>query len=177
MPISSRGSSDPEQALRDAETVKRAAMAPAEPSSQDRSVAAQASADINRLRGEVAEARRKKMEGGEGEEGQAAKGLNSETAAGKAGEEEAGAAQASMNMAAQMTQSGQAQKARGQDLSQAGQAQKDQPAKLSGLDSMGIAAPKRLSANGESFGSHVLSAYAAAKSAVMSGYRPALATA
>jgi hypothetical protein len=51
--VHSRGSSDPAQALRDAEAIKRGATAPAEPSSQDRAVAASASADINRLRAEV----------------------------------------------------------------------------------------------------------------------------
>ena len=48
------GSSDPETALREAEIIKRAATAPAEPSSTDRSVAAEAGADINRLRAEKA---------------------------------------------------------------------------------------------------------------------------
>jgi hypothetical protein len=48
--VKSGGSDDPEQALRDAEAIKKAAEAPANPSSQDRAVAAAASADINRLR-------------------------------------------------------------------------------------------------------------------------------
>jgi hypothetical protein len=49
------GSGDPKQALREAEAVKRAAEAPSSPSSQDRAVAAAASADINRLKAEVNE--------------------------------------------------------------------------------------------------------------------------
>lgn len=56
--VRTSGSSNPEQALREAETVKRAATAPAEPSSADRAAAARASADINRLKSEAAEKRR-----------------------------------------------------------------------------------------------------------------------
>lgn len=58
------GSSDPEKALREAEIVKRAATAPADPSSTDRAVAAKASADINRLKAESVEQR---QNGGEDE--------------------------------------------------------------------------------------------------------------
>jgi hypothetical protein len=48
--VHSRGSDDPAQALSDAEAIKRAAEAPASPSSQDRAVAAAASADVTRLK-------------------------------------------------------------------------------------------------------------------------------
>ena len=52
--VQTSGSSDPETALREAEAVKRAATAPAEPSSADRAAAASASADINRIKAEKA---------------------------------------------------------------------------------------------------------------------------
>ena len=66
--LRSGGSSDPETALREAETIKRAATAPAEPSSTDRAVAAQASADINRLKAEKsAQNREENQSGDEGE--------------------------------------------------------------------------------------------------------------
>ncbi len=51
-----------EGALRDAETVKKAALAPAEPSSQDRQVASQASADISRLRAEKSAKEREELQ-------------------------------------------------------------------------------------------------------------------
>ena len=52
--IKTSGSSDPAQALREAEILKRAATAPAEPSPQDEAVAARASADIQRFKAEIA---------------------------------------------------------------------------------------------------------------------------
>jgi hypothetical protein len=60
--VHSGSSSDPAQALRDAEAIKRAAEAPASPSSQDRAVAAAASADIARLTEEVREEKTKENE-------------------------------------------------------------------------------------------------------------------
>jgi hypothetical protein len=57
------GSSNTEQALRDAETVKRAALAPAQPSGQDMSVAAKADADIHKLQAQKAEEARAEMSG------------------------------------------------------------------------------------------------------------------
>lgn len=62
--LRSGGSSEPEQALRDAETIKRAATAPADPSSTDRAVAAKASADINRLKAEKVAKQREEGDGG-----------------------------------------------------------------------------------------------------------------
>ncbi|MDR0882613.1 MAG: catalase [Candidatus Adiutrix sp.] len=50
--VQSTGSSNPEEALREAEAVKRAATAPAEPSGPDRAAAAQASAEISRIKSE-----------------------------------------------------------------------------------------------------------------------------
>ncbi|MDR1044508.1 MAG: hypothetical protein LBP33_05230 [Candidatus Adiutrix sp.] len=52
--VRTSGSSDPDTALREAEAVKRAAMAPAEPSGPDRAAAARASARINQIRAEKA---------------------------------------------------------------------------------------------------------------------------
>lgn len=66
--LRSSGSSDPATALRDAETIKRAATAPADPSSTDRAVAARASADINRLKAE--KAAQKREESGNGPVGE-----------------------------------------------------------------------------------------------------------
>ncbi len=63
------GATDPETALREAETIKRAAMAPAEPSSTDRSVASEAEAKINRLRAEKVSGKgQEDEEGGQDEE-------------------------------------------------------------------------------------------------------------
>jgi hypothetical protein len=166
VPISTRGGGDAQQQLRDAETVKRAAMAPAEPSSQDRAVAAQASADINRLRGEAAEARRADMAGGEeGEKtGQAKNAGGAESAEGKKT-----GGQPEEEKAGQFAE----------QINQANQASQLDPSAMYGkkMDTIGDSAPKRLSSNGESFGSHVLSAYAAAKFGVMGGARPVLARA
>ena len=53
--ISRSGSSNTEQALSEAETVKRGALAPAQPSSQDLAVAARAEADIRQLQAKKAE--------------------------------------------------------------------------------------------------------------------------
>lgn len=50
--IKTSGSSDPETALREAEMVKKAATAPAEPSGQDQAVAARAAADIQKIKAE-----------------------------------------------------------------------------------------------------------------------------
>ena len=50
--VKTSGSSNPDTALREAEAVKRAANAPADPSSADRAAAASAAADINRLKAE-----------------------------------------------------------------------------------------------------------------------------
>ena len=61
--ISRGGSSNTDQALRDAEAVKRGALAPAQPSSQDRSVASKAEADIQRLRAKKSQENQEKMEG------------------------------------------------------------------------------------------------------------------
>ncbi len=52
--VQTSGSSNPDVALREAEAVKRAATAPANPSGQDRAAAASASADITRLQAEKA---------------------------------------------------------------------------------------------------------------------------
>ena len=52
--IRTSGSSDPEVALREAEAVKRAANAPADPSGPDQAAAARASAQINRIKAEKA---------------------------------------------------------------------------------------------------------------------------
>ena len=61
------GSSNTDQALREAEAVKRGATAPAQPSGQDMAVAARAEADIQRLRAKKAEEAREGTEGrGEG---------------------------------------------------------------------------------------------------------------
>lgn len=54
VPISMPASDDKEQMLKDLEQVKKAALAPAEPSSQDQKVAAEASAKQMKLRGEIA---------------------------------------------------------------------------------------------------------------------------
>jgi hypothetical protein len=62
------GSSNTEQALREAEAVKRGALAPAQPSGQDMAVAARAEADIQRLRTKKAEEAREAAKGGEGQE-------------------------------------------------------------------------------------------------------------
>jgi hypothetical protein len=62
------GATNTDQALREAEAVKRGATAPAEPSSQDMAVAARAEADIQRLRVKKAQEAR---EGKEPEEGPA----------------------------------------------------------------------------------------------------------
>jgi hypothetical protein len=51
--VKSRATDDPAKALSDAEAVKRAAQAPADPSSQDRAVASAAAGDIARLKSEV----------------------------------------------------------------------------------------------------------------------------
>jgi hypothetical protein len=51
----------PEQRLRQAETVRRAALAPADPSPQDRQVAAQATAMAAQARGEIQAANRQQM--------------------------------------------------------------------------------------------------------------------
>ena len=50
--VKTSGSSNPDQALREAEAVKRAATAPADPSGADQAAAARASAEINRLKAE-----------------------------------------------------------------------------------------------------------------------------
>ena len=52
--VRTSGSSNPDVALREAEAVKRAATAPADPSGPDRAAAAQASAQINQLKAEKA---------------------------------------------------------------------------------------------------------------------------
>jgi hypothetical protein len=54
VPIHVPPSSDPEKTLRDMEQVQRAAMAPGDPSSQDRSVAAKAAASAAQARREIA---------------------------------------------------------------------------------------------------------------------------
>ncbi len=51
--LRSGGHSDPEKALQEAETVKRAALAPSSPSSTDRAVAAEASQEASQLRAEL----------------------------------------------------------------------------------------------------------------------------
>jgi hypothetical protein len=56
------GATDTDQALREAEAVKRGATAPAKPSSQDMAVAARADADIQRLRAKKAQERREGKE-------------------------------------------------------------------------------------------------------------------
>jgi hypothetical protein len=66
--ISRGGSSNTDQALREAEAVKRGATAPAQPSSQDLAVAARADADIQELKAKKAQEEREEMEG-EGREG------------------------------------------------------------------------------------------------------------
>ncbi|UQZ89214.1 hypothetical protein C4J81_08410 [Deltaproteobacteria bacterium Smac51] len=177
VPISTRGSSDPEQALKDAETVKRAAMAPAEPSSQDRSVAAQASADINKLRSEVADKRQEEATGGEGE------GEQGGQVEGAQGAEIPGRKNAGGNNQAEADQAamagGMAQSMMNQmPTDQAGAAKPaDKSSQGVKVDTVGVSTPQRLATNGDSFGSHVLSAYSAAKFAGnMSSYRPALAS-
>jgi len=80
------GASNTDQALREAEAVKRGATAPAQPSGQDMAVAARADADIQRLRAKKAEEAREGIKGreegpesaGSGSEAQEARG---ETAA------------------------------------------------------------------------------------------------
>jgi hypothetical protein len=62
------GSSNTEQALREAESVKRGALAPAQPSGQDMAVAARAEADIQRLRAKKSEEAREGQEGQENRE-------------------------------------------------------------------------------------------------------------
>ncbi|MDR2724896.1 MAG: hypothetical protein LBC90_02275 [Candidatus Adiutrix sp.] len=57
------GSSNTDQALRDAESVKRGATAPARPSSQDLAVAAKAEADIRRLQAKKAQEDQEIVEG------------------------------------------------------------------------------------------------------------------
>jgi len=61
--ISRGGSSNTDQALSEAQSVKRGALAPAQPSSQDRAVAARAEADIRRLQAKKAQENQEKMEG------------------------------------------------------------------------------------------------------------------
>ena len=64
----SKVADDPEATIRKAQVIRRAAMAPAEPSSQDRRVASEAAKMETEARQEVAEQRREEMsgEGGEG---------------------------------------------------------------------------------------------------------------
>ena len=64
--ISRSGSSNPDQAIMEAEAVKRGALAPAQPSSQDRAVAARAEADIRQLQTKKAQEGREEVEGSEG---------------------------------------------------------------------------------------------------------------
>ncbi|MDR2946578.1 MAG: hypothetical protein LBV79_07535 [Candidatus Adiutrix sp.] len=71
--IRSSGSSDPDVALREAEAVKRAATAPADPSGPDRAAAAQASAQINQLKAEKARQAVSNDEDEAGKEGQSPK--------------------------------------------------------------------------------------------------------
>lgn len=59
VPISMPSSGDKEQMLSKLEQVKKAALAPAEPSGQDRSVAAEADAQAAKLRSEIAAEKRK----------------------------------------------------------------------------------------------------------------------
>lgn len=175
VPISTRGGGTPEQQLRDAETVKRAAMAPAEPSSQDRAVAAQASADINRLRGEVAEARRNGGKGadeaGQAENGQADEAASGTKANGQKSDENGQAFGPGEQQTAKKTNqnamfSAYAAQAGGTDSAMnPPKAKQNKANDMYGakMDDIAISAPKRLASNGESFGSHVLSAYATAK--------------
>ncbi|GHV57673.1 hypothetical protein FACS189460_4630 [Deltaproteobacteria bacterium] len=78
------GSSNVDQALREAEAVKRGATAPAEPSGQDRAVAAAAEADLSRLRAEKIKQERAQKETETGRPAEAAAG--SAPAAGNPGE-------------------------------------------------------------------------------------------
>ncbi|MCG8486613.1 MAG: hypothetical protein MI756_04015 [Chromatiales bacterium] len=59
--ISASYSSNPQERLRQAETLHRAALAPADPSPQDRRVAAQAAAMASQARAEISAARREEM--------------------------------------------------------------------------------------------------------------------
>ena len=62
-------SGDPEATIRKAQTVRRAANAPAEPSSQDRSVASAAAQMEAKARRELTQQQLQEMKGGGGEEG------------------------------------------------------------------------------------------------------------
>lgn len=62
-------SGDPEATIRSAQTVRRAANAPAEPSSQDRSVASAAAQMEAKARRELTQQQLQEMKGGGGEEG------------------------------------------------------------------------------------------------------------
>lgn len=78
VPIELREGSDPEETLQNAQTVRRAALAPAEPSPQDRSVAAAASQMEARARAEILEERAAEVQGGSSEEASSlAEGINS----------------------------------------------------------------------------------------------------
>lgn len=63
--IHTPATNDPEEALKMAETVRRAALAPANPSSQDLSVAASASQDAAAARAEIARAEMREQQGSE----------------------------------------------------------------------------------------------------------------
>ncbi len=81
--VQTSGSSDPETALREAEAVKRAATAPADPSGADRAAAASASAEINRLKAEQASDR---SAGQDGQADDGSQGWARQSADGRAGD-------------------------------------------------------------------------------------------
>jgi len=74
-------SGDPEATIGSAQTVRRAANAPAEPSSQDRSVASAAAQMEAKVRRELTQQQCKEMRDGRGEEGAGSVGKTSEAAA------------------------------------------------------------------------------------------------
>lgn len=88
--LRSGGHSDPEKALQEAETVKRAALAPSSPSSTDRAVAAEASQEASQLRAELM--RGKDDEGEEEDSGESSASQDSAKMAsyGRLGSEAAG---------------------------------------------------------------------------------------
>ena len=140
------GSSNTDQALREAEAVKRGATAPAQPSGQDMAVAARAEADIQRLRAKKAEEAREGMEGrGEGK----TEGPESANSGSKA------------------------QEARGEtDLpASAPVGYAPEPAGLNNAP----ATSEKLPANGAGFGAQAAGAYAAVKLGFQNAVRPLLA--
>ena len=68
VPLKVQDSKDPQEDLRNAQRLERAALAPAEPSSSDRTIAAKARSKASQAQQEISKSRTKEIEGGEGEQ-------------------------------------------------------------------------------------------------------------